>query len=54
MDKNSVGKGLFLRTREIVIKQGFDNVRSKIDVNTIVLSAASHLPVEIVSRCSKA
>ena len=54
MVKNSVWRGLFLRTREVVIKQSFDNVRGEIEMDTVVLLTAGHLPIETVSRHSKA
>ena len=41
---------MILRTCKIVIKQGFDNVSSEIDVNTIVLLAAGHFSGEKMSR----
>jgi len=53
MDKNSVWRELFLRTRKVVIEQGFDNVRGKVNVDAVVLLAAGHIPAEIVNRCSK-
>lgn len=44
-----------LRTSKIVIKQGFDDVRGKINMDTVVLLAAGHFPiVERVSGRSKA
>jgi len=52
MDR-TVGREGSSRTRKVVIKQGFDDVRSKIDVDTVVLLAARHFSIQIVNECAQ-
>lgn len=44
---------MILRTCEIVVKQGFDDVSSKINVNTIVLLAARYFSSEKMNGLSE-
>jgi len=47
--KKTAWESVILRTREVVIKQGFDDVCGEIDVNTVVFLPTRHFSDEKVN-----
>lgn len=45
----TIGQTVILRTCKVVIKQCFDDIRSEIDVNTVVFLATRHLSVKTLN-----